>query len=74
MNVYCVVDFQGNPIDFYLRKSRNHKAAKRMFQKALRSFHISNLRVIKFDKNPVYPIGETWLKKAKKISVEIQIQ
>ncbi|MBJ8038621.1 DDE-type integrase/transposase/recombinase, partial [Bacillus cereus] len=46
------VDSEGNTIDFYLSKSRNHKAAKRFFKKALRSFHVSKPRIITVDKNP----------------------
>jgi transposase-like protein len=30
MYVYRVVDSEGNTIDFYLSKTRNHKAAKRL--------------------------------------------
>ena len=56
MYLYRVVDSKGNTIDFYLSKSRNHKAAKRFFQKALQSFYVSNPRVIKVDKNPAYSI------------------
>ena len=49
------VDFEGSTIDFYLSTTRDHKAAKRFFKKALRSFHVSKLRVITVDKNPAYP-------------------
>lgn len=56
MYLYRAVDSKGNTIDFYLSKSRNHKAAKRFFQKALQSFYVSNPRVIKVDKNPAYSI------------------
>ncbi|MBG9718824.1 transposase [Bacillus mycoides] len=61
-------------IDFYLNKTRNHKAARRFFKKALRSFHVSRPRVIIVDKNPPYPMAITELKKEKKMSVGIQIR
>ena len=52
MYLYRAVDSEGNTIDFYLSKAKNHKAAKRFFKKALRSFHVSTPRVITVDKNP----------------------
>lgn len=67
MYLYRAVDSEGNTIDFYLSKSRNHKAAKRFFKKALQSFHVSKPRVITFDKNPAYPIAIEQLKEEKRI-------
>ncbi|MED0993354.1 IS6 family transposase [Bacillus nitratireducens] len=72
MYLYRSVDSQGNTIDFYLSKARNHKAAKRFFKKAFRSLHVSKPRVITFDKNPAYPIAIEKLKKEKKMPVGIQ--
>ncbi|PFM52837.1 IS6 family transposase, partial [Bacillus cereus] len=46
---------------------RDHKAARRFFKKALRSFHVSKPRVITADKNPAYPIAIEQLKKEKSI-------
>ena len=69
MYLYRAVDSEGNTIDFYLSKSRNHKAAKRFFKKALQSFHVSKPRVITFDKNPAYPIAIEQLKEEKRISM-----
>ena len=63
------VDSEGNTIDFYLSKSRNHKTAKRFFKKALRSFHASKPRAITVDTNPAYPIAITRLKKEKQIII-----
>ncbi|EEM13459.1 Transposase [Bacillus pseudomycoides DSM 12442] len=37
---------KGNTIDFFLSKTRNQKAAKRFFKKALRPFHVLKLLVI----------------------------
>jgi len=74
MYLYRAVDSEGNTIDFYLSKSRNHKAAKRFFKKALRSFHVSQPRVITIDKNPAYPVALEELKNEKKMPVGIQIR
>ncbi|EEM19172.1 Transposase [Bacillus thuringiensis serovar tochigiensis BGSC 4Y1] len=40
MYLYRSVDLEGKIIDFLLSKTRNHKAAKRFFKKALRSFSV----------------------------------
>ena len=66
MYLFRAVDSEGNTIDFYLSKTRNPKAAKRFFKKALQSFHISKPRTITIDKNPAYPVAITKLKKEKK--------
>lgn len=66
MYLYRTVDSEGNTIDFYLSKSRNHKA--------LRSFHTSKPRVITVDKNLAYPIAIAGLKKEKKMPLGIQIR
>ncbi|MGG2091544.1 IS6 family transposase [Bacillus sp. S13(2024)] len=52
MYLYRAVDSEGNTIDFCLSKTRDQKAAKCFFKKALRSFHVSKPRVITVDKNP----------------------
>ncbi|OOQ93154.1 IS6 family transposase [Bacillus cereus] len=57
MYLYRAVVSKGNTIDFHLSKTRDHRAAKRFFKKALQSFHVSNPRVIAVDKKPTYPIG-----------------
>ncbi|CAI8707886.1 IS6 family transposase [Bacillus pseudomycoides] len=72
--LYRAVDFEGNTIDFYLSKSRNHTDAKRFFKKALRSFHVLKPRIITVDKNPVYPIAIEQLKKEKRIPIGTQIR
>ena len=48
--LYRAVDQNGSTIDFWLSKSRDKKAAKNFFRKALRSPHNSNPRVITTDK------------------------
>ena len=65
MHLYRAVDPKENTIDFYLSKTRNHKAAQRFFKKALRSFHASKPRVITVDKNPAYPMAIEELKKGR---------
>ncbi|MGG1179731.1 IS6-like element ISBwe2 family transposase, partial [Bacillus mycoides] len=67
MYLYRAVDSKGNTIDFYLSKTRDQKAAKHFFKKALQSFHVSKPRVITVDKNPAYPIAIEQLKKEKSI-------
>jgi transposase-like protein len=53
---------------------RNHKAVRRFFKKALRSFHVSRTRVITVDKNPAYPVAIEKLRKEKKMPLGIQIR
>ncbi|RBP25571.1 DDE superfamily endonuclease [Bacillus mycoides] len=74
MYLYRVVDSKRDTIDFYLSQTRNHKAAKRFFNKALRSFHVSKPRVITVDKNPFYSMAIAKLKKEKKIPNGIPIR
>ena len=74
MYLYRAVDSEGNTIDFYLSKTRDTKAAKRFFKKALRSFHVSKPRVITVDKNPSYPMAIEELKNQKKMPVGIQLR
>ena len=72
--LYRAVDSEGNTIDFYLSKTRDQKAAKCFFKKALRSFHVSKPRVITVDKNPAYPVAIQQLKQEKKIPEGIQVR
>ncbi|MFJ8265937.1 IS6 family transposase [Peribacillus asahii] len=74
MYLYRAVDSKGNTIDFYLSKTRDKKAAKRFFKKALRSFHASKPRVITVDKNPAYPIAIEELKKEKALPDRMQLR
>jgi transposase, IS6 family len=43
-------------INFYLSTSRDTKAAKRFFKKALAVRHSTTSRVVTVDKNPAYPL------------------
>ncbi|MDM5155029.1 IS6 family transposase [Bacillus sp. DX1.1] len=74
MYLYRAVDSKGNTIDFRLSKTRDQKAAKRFFKKALRSFHVSQPRVITVDKNPAYPIAIEQLKKRKALPDGMQLR
>ena len=74
MYLYRAVDSKANTIDFCLSKTRDQKAAKRFFKKALRSFHVSKPRVITVDKNPAYPIAIEQLKKEKSIPDGMQLR
>lgn len=74
MYLYHAVDCEGNTIDFYLIKTRNHKAAKRFFKKTLQSFHASKPRIIVIDKNPIHPVSITKLKNEKKVPLDTQIR
>ncbi|EJS45803.1 hypothetical protein ICG_05794 [Bacillus cereus BAG1X1-3] len=74
MYLYRAVDSKGNTIDFFLNKTRDQKAAKRFFKKAMRPFHVSKPRVITVDKNPAYPIAIEQLKKEKSIPDGMQLR
>ncbi len=53
--LYRAVDSKGDTIDFLLSPKRDADAAKRFFQKALRSPNHPCPRVINVDGNPAYP-------------------
>src|SRR3954465_8410268 len=74
MYLYRAVDSEGNTIDFYLSKTRDQKAAKHFFKKALRSFHVSKPRVITVDKNPAYPVAIQQLRKEKNMPSGTQLR
>ncbi|PFW65968.1 IS6 family transposase [Bacillus pseudomycoides] len=74
MYLYRAVDSKGSTIDFCLSKTRDQKAAKRFFKKALRSFHVSKPRVITVDKNPAYPVAIQALKEAKHMPEGIKLR
>ncbi|HGE5805047.1 DDE-type integrase/transposase/recombinase [Bacillus cereus] len=54
--MYRIIDLRGNIIEFLLRKTRNHKTANCFSNKYLRSFHVSNPRIITGDKKPANPL------------------
>ena len=53
--LYRAVDSTGDTIDFLLSPMRDDAAAKRFFQKALRSPNHPRPRVVNVDGNPAYP-------------------
>ena len=53
--LYRAVDSTGDTIDFLLSPERDADAAKRFFQRALRSTNHPRPRVINVDGNPSYP-------------------
>lgn len=53
--LYRAVDAQGNTLDFFLRPTRDAKAAKHFLLKTLAVSHSSEPRIINVDKNAAYP-------------------
>jgi transposase, IS6 family len=74
MYLYRAVDSEGNTTDFSPSKTRDKKAAKCFFKKALRSFHVSKPRVITVDKNPTYPIAVEELRKEKNMLSGVKLR
>lgn len=74
MYLYRAVDSEGNTIDFYLSKTRDHKTAKRFLRKALQSFHASNPRAITVDKNSAYPVVIKALQETKSMPTGMQLR
>ena len=62
--LYRAVDSTGATIDFLLSAKRDTNAAKRFFQKALRSPGHPRPRVINVDGNPAYPKAISELKRS----------
>jgi transposase, IS6 family len=65
--LYRAVDSTGDTIDFLLSPKRDASAAKRFFQKALRSPNHSRPRVINVDGNPAYPRAIDELKRTREL-------
>ena len=65
--LYRAVDSAGDTIDFLLSPTRDAGAAKRFFQKALRSPNHPRPRVINVDKNPAYPSAIQELKRTREL-------
>lgn len=65
MYLYRAVDSEGNTIDLYLSKSRDTKAAKRFFKKALAVCHSTTPHVVTVDKNRAYPLAIEQLKRKR---------
>jgi transposase, IS6 family len=65
--LYRAVDSTGDTIDFLLSPKRDASAAKRFFQKALRSPNHPRRRVINVDGNPAYPRAIAELKRTREL-------
>jgi transposase, IS6 family len=65
--LYRAVDSTGDTIDFLLSPKRDASAAKRFFQKALRSSNHPRPRVINVDGNPAYPKAIDELKRTREL-------
>jgi len=65
--LYRAVDSTGATIDFLLSPKRDTDAAKRFFQKALRSENHPRPRVINVDGNPAYPSAIAELKRTREL-------
>jgi transposase, IS6 family len=65
--LYRAVDSTGDTIDFLLSRKRDADAAKRFFQKALRSPNHPRPRVINVDGNPSYPKVIDELKRTRQL-------
>lgn len=66
MYLYRAVDSDGNTIDFFLSKTRDAKAAKRFFKKALSVCYTTTPRVVTVNKNLGYPVTIQQLKNEKR--------
>ena len=65
--LYRAVDWTGDTIDFLLSPKRDAAAAKRFFQKALRSPNHPRPRVVNVDGNPAYPTAIEQLKGSREL-------
>jgi transposase-like protein len=65
--LYRAVDSTGATIDFWFSPERDAAAAKRLFQRALKSPGHQRPRVINVDGNPSYPKVITELKQERKL-------
>ncbi len=62
MYLYRAIDSEGNTINFYLRRKRNAKAAKRFLKKTLASCHVTKPTA---DGDNAYPVAIREQKKEK---------
>jgi transposase-like protein len=60
--LYRAADSKGDPIEFMLSEHIDAKSAERFFEKALKSPHSADPRVINVDKNAAYPPAMAVLK------------
>jgi transposase-like protein len=72
--LYRAVDSQGNTLDFFFSSTRDTKAAKQFFLKALIASHTCGPRVINVDKNAAYPKAFAELRAEGKISEQCELR
>ncbi|MBH0347192.1 transposase [Bacillus thuringiensis] len=72
--MFYVIHWKGNTIDFHLSKTREEKAAKHFFKKALQSFHVSKPRVITVKKNSLSYSNGTVEKKIIPVGMRLRQQ
>ena len=72
--LYRAVDSTGATIDFWLSAQRDAVAAKRLFQRALRSAGHPRPRLINVDGNPSHPKVVTELKRERKLGRRCHVE
>jgi transposase, IS6 family len=71
--LYRAVDSNGDTLDFILNPTRDKIAAKRFFEKALKSPHNKIPIVISVDKNIAYPPAIEKLKENKNLPEKVNL-
>ena len=66
--LYRAIDSRGQTIDFYLSRTRNHKAVRLILRKLINKQNITEPRVVNVDANPAYPKAFVALKKESKLA------
>ena len=74
MYLYRAVDSDGATVEFMLSPTRDARAAKCFFRKALRARHTVPLRVINVDRNPAYPNAVGKLKRKGTLSKDCELR
>jgi IS6 family transposase len=72
--LYRAVDSAGNTLEFMLSETRDARAAKRFFCKALNAKHTVTPRVINVDKNAAYPKAMRLLKQRRQVPKMCQLR
>jgi IS6 family transposase len=72
--LYRAVDSEGNTLDFMLSARRNGLAAKRFFEKVLKTKHSKQPRVINTDKDQAYPSAVEDLKEEGKLDQKSKLR
>jgi transposase, IS6 family len=72
--LYRAVDGRGATVEFYLSETRDVKAAKLFFRKALNDENIMQPLVVVVDGNPTYPIAVRAMKREGKLPASAQLR